>query len=356
MAPVPGPLCSSTRSGVVPIRPRAGHWPRRPCGRSRDVTPSPWRPRTWARLLVGRGDRGDSQRLLQFDAETLTPSYRLLKGVPGRSYGLAIARRLGVAADVLADAERSVPDAERQLDRLLAGVEAKRQEVETHARELVDRERALVEERDGVERRGEDVAERERAVRDRERSLDTAAREQARAYLLDARKTVEAALAQARAAVDEATAREARRLVEEALEKTGDGSRQPGAVPSDARGWQSLEELKLARGAAPRSPLPAPRSRDVTRCAATEISLIWDARRRSRKPRLAPGLRRTPSAATSRTSSASSMARGPARSARWCTRSWGTTGGCGGSDLAPSSPGRRRGPRWRSSRREPHPR
>src|SRR5207245_1954134 len=29
---------------------------------------------------------------LQFEAETLTPTYRLLKGVPGRSYGLAIAR------------------------------------------------------------------------------------------------------------------------------------------------------------------------------------------------------------------------------------------------------------------------
>ncbi|MGH8722211.1 MAG: endonuclease MutS2, partial [Burkholderiales bacterium] len=62
---------------------------------------------------------------LQFDAETLTPTYRLLKGVPGRSYGLAIARRLGIADDVLAAAERAVPDAERTLDALLASVEAR---------------------------------------------------------------------------------------------------------------------------------------------------------------------------------------------------------------------------------------
>src|SRR5213078_917579 len=50
---------------------------------------------------------------LQFDADTLRPTYRLLKGVPGRSYGLAIARRLGIAPDVLEIAERVVPRAER---------------------------------------------------------------------------------------------------------------------------------------------------------------------------------------------------------------------------------------------------
>jgi len=209
---------------------------------------------------------------LQFDAQTLTPSYRLLKGVPGRSYGLAIARRLGVSADVLADAERSVPDAERQLDRLLAEVEARRQDLETQARELEGRAQALGEEREGVDRRGEDVAGRERAVRDRERSLDAAAREQARAYLLEARKTVETALAQARAAVDEATAREARRLVEEAIEKTQSPSREDAKSLSD-RGWKSLEDLKRARG----STTPTPDTRHLAPAVpvgSTEVNLI----------------------------------------------------------------------------------
>ncbi|PYP54697.1 MAG: endonuclease MutS2, partial [Gemmatimonadetes bacterium] len=80
---------------------------------------------------------------LQFDAETLTPTYRLLKGVPGRSYGLAIARRLGVAEDVLAEAERGVPDAERTLDRLLASVEARGREIEARAAELETRSAQL---------------------------------------------------------------------------------------------------------------------------------------------------------------------------------------------------------------------
>ena len=153
---------------------------------------------------------------LQFDAETLTPTYRLLKGVPGRSYGLAIARRLGVPADVLAEAERAVPDAERTLDRLLAAVEARSRELDTRSQALAARAAELDLARQAVA----DLELRAADLLAREKRLDADARERARSYLLEARKTVEAALAQARAAVDEATAKEARRLVEDAIEKT----------------------------------------------------------------------------------------------------------------------------------------
>src|SRR5436190_4405526 len=165
---------------------------------------------------------------LQFDAETLTPTYRLLKGVPGRSYGLAIARRLGVPADVLREAEGAVPDAERALDALLAAVEARAREQEARAIALDAAEGAARERAAELESRLADVNERERAVLVRERALDKEARERARAYLLEARKTVEAALGQARAAVDEATAKQARRMVEEAIEKTKDGGQAVG--------------------------------------------------------------------------------------------------------------------------------
>ena len=68
-------------------------------------------------------DPGMVNASLQFDAETIRPTYRFEKGVPGRSYGLAIARRLGISADVLAEAEADVPRAARTLDALLADAE-----------------------------------------------------------------------------------------------------------------------------------------------------------------------------------------------------------------------------------------
>ena len=197
---------------------------------------------------------------LQFDAETLTPTYRLLKGVPGRSYGLAIARRLGIAADVLAEAERAVPDAERTLDKLLASVEARGRAMDDRAAELENRAAQLELERQNLAELETLGAE----LQAKEKALDKAAREQARAYLLEARKTVEAALAQARAAVTEATAKEARRIVEEAIEKTGDGSEEPGS------GWVNLEELRRRKN------VPSPQKavdRTTTTTAESEVSL-----------------------------------------------------------------------------------
>ena len=167
---------------------------------------------------------------LQFDAERLEPTYRLLKGVPGRSYGLAIARRLGVAAEVLADAEHAVPDAERALDALLAAVEAKAQALGERERVLADAETATREEATRLAARETTIGERQRETAKRERTLDARAHEQARAYLLEARKTVEAALGQARAAVDEATAREARRMLERAIEREKAGGWSDGRM------------------------------------------------------------------------------------------------------------------------------
>ena len=155
---------------------------------------------------------------LQFDAATLTPTYRFVKGVPGRSYGLAIARRLGIAGEILSDAEARVPDAERNLDALLAAVEERGREArETQAR-LEQREAEL--EALGARLTAQDERQRAREaeLKRLEKDADRAGRRQARQYLMDARRLVEEALGAARAAgTAEEAAREARRMVEQGI-------------------------------------------------------------------------------------------------------------------------------------------
>jgi len=159
---------------------------------------------------------------LTFDAATLSPTYRFTKGVPGRSYGLAIARRLGLDAAVLEAAEAMVPDADRTLDRLLASIESRTEELD--AREAAVTERLIeAERREAVAAvTDRDQAEREAQLREQERDAERDRARQAKAYLLEARKRVEQALALAKGAGDEAAAREARRLVEEGVREQAD--------------------------------------------------------------------------------------------------------------------------------------
>ena len=66
---------------------------------------------------------------LQFDEQALAPTYRLIKGIPGRSYGLAIARRLQLPADILERAEARLSRGERDLTALLADLERREAEL-----------------------------------------------------------------------------------------------------------------------------------------------------------------------------------------------------------------------------------
>ncbi len=159
---------------------------------------------------------------LEFDADELAPTYRLLMGVPGRSYGLVIARRLGVSQSVLDMAEQRIPEGERALDTLLAEVEQRIARVEERERHTEDEHARLREEVAAAVLHTAELADRERAAEQRESEVEREGRAQARRFLLDARRRVEDALAVARAAVSEATAKEARRLVEDGISREAD--------------------------------------------------------------------------------------------------------------------------------------
>jgi DNA mismatch repair protein MutS2 len=121
-----------------------------------------------------------------FDAETHAPLYRVTLGRPGTSHALQIAARLGLPADLVADARARVSPERLRVSELLAEAEAaeraarasgteaehERAEAARARREAERREREL---RSEVERvRASAAAERDRAVDEAERDLATA--------------------------------------------------------------------------------------------------------------------------------------------------------------------------------------
>lgn len=66
----------------------------------------------------------------EFDVETLSPTYRLLIGVPGRSNAFAISQRLGMEQSVVDNAKRIVGSDNRDFEAILEKLEASRQALE----------------------------------------------------------------------------------------------------------------------------------------------------------------------------------------------------------------------------------
>ena len=163
--------------------------------------------------------RGVVNASLQFDAVALAPTYRLLKGVPGRSYGLSIARRLQMPER---HRRRARSSASRRASATSTPCSPTSRRRETA---LADREKLAEELVETGKSRAQRLAEREQAVRERERQAEKQARAEARKYLLDARKEIDRTLRDLKQTADGAVdqhAKDARRKVEDMAAQQGE--------------------------------------------------------------------------------------------------------------------------------------
>ena len=148
---------------------------------------------------------------LQFDAEALAPTYHLIKGIPGRSYGISIARRLELPEAVVARAEERLPQQERDVAALI-------EQLEQRSEALTVREQETAAILEDARKRIAELVRRERNVRERERRAERESRQEARRYLLDARQQIERTLKELRKTESDAleeAAREARQRAEQ---------------------------------------------------------------------------------------------------------------------------------------------
>lgn len=212
---------------------------------------------------------------LQFDPDRIEPTYQLQKGRPGRSYGLAIAQRLGFPGNLLERAREHLPQDEVRLEELLATLERREREATSLTEALAAREaraKALQ----------NDLQGREAELLERERTSEERARTEARRLLLEARREVEEAIEELRSstegfsgdsqALDEA-ARYARRRVEEAASRQRthlEGSRRG---PPPGREFIPGDRVRLAGSGAEGTVVELREGRAVVEASGVRLQL-----------------------------------------------------------------------------------
>ncbi|TVP65166.1 MAG: endonuclease MutS2, partial [Leptolyngbya sp. LCM1.Bin17] len=103
---------------------------------------------------------------VEFDQASLSPTYRLLWGIPGRSNALAIARRLGLSPLVVDQAAAWMGmGSQSDVNQVIAGLEAQRKQQESKSNEAAALLAQTEKLHNEVRRKAEMLRERERELR-----------------------------------------------------------------------------------------------------------------------------------------------------------------------------------------------
>ena len=72
----------------------------------------------------------------EFNVETLSPTYRLLIGIPGKSNAFAISQKLGLSTDIIDDARERINEKDVDFEDVISNLEASRQTIEKEQTEI----------------------------------------------------------------------------------------------------------------------------------------------------------------------------------------------------------------------------
>ncbi len=120
----------------------------------------------------------------EFNVETLSPTYRLLIGIPGKSNAFAISKKLGLSEEIIEAAGRHITTDQASLEDLISDLDSKRVRLE---KEIGDFEK----QKKDFDLRAKELAEKEdRIINQRERIINEA-REEAKDILSDAKSVAD---------------------------------------------------------------------------------------------------------------------------------------------------------------------
>ncbi len=120
---------------------------------------------------------------MEFDVETLSPTYHLTIGLPGQSNAFAIAARLGLAAPVIENARAALTRSDVEMEKLLAEIKRARAEASAQLAHAEMERRDAEKLASAAQRATQEIEEKRAGILERARDEARAELEQARAEL-----------------------------------------------------------------------------------------------------------------------------------------------------------------------------
>ena len=124
---------------------------------------------------------------VEFDVETLSPTYRLLIGVPGRSNAFEISKRLGLKTNIIEHAKSFTGTDRHEVESMIASLEESRLRSEREA----DEAHILLEEAQQIR---SELEERLRIYDEKKENLEKKAKEKARKIIDEAKREAESVI------------------------------------------------------------------------------------------------------------------------------------------------------------------
>lgn len=126
---------------------------------------------------------GVENAAMEFDVETLTPTYRLLIGVPGKSNAFEISKKLGLSESVIERASEHIKHGDMEFENVISSIEDDKRKA---AADRLDAESMRAE----IEERLKKLEEKEMAISEKRADIIAEAKREARELLRETKSAV----------------------------------------------------------------------------------------------------------------------------------------------------------------------